>query len=144
MTPDDVQRVAQAYVRPDRLSIVLVGNARAFVPQLRAVGFTDFEVIPIERARPDVGALRRERAGRGLGALSAAAARRFRRMPPRRAMRIMMSCGEPSGDLYAGALVERAARARAGRRDLRPRRRSLRQAGGAAASRTTAASRSPA
>jgi hypothetical protein len=29
------------------LSIVLVGNASAFVPQLKAVGFTDVEVIPI-------------------------------------------------------------------------------------------------
>jgi zinc protease len=48
VTPDDVQRVSQAYIRPDRLSIVLVGNARAFVQQLRAVGFTEFEVIPIE------------------------------------------------------------------------------------------------
>ena len=47
ITPDDVQRVAKAYIRPDRLSIVLVGNARAFVPQLQAVGFADFEVIPI-------------------------------------------------------------------------------------------------
>src|SRR5207237_442974 len=41
VTPDDVQRVARQYVRPDRLSIVLVGNARAFIPQLQAVGFTD-------------------------------------------------------------------------------------------------------
>ena len=47
ITPDDIQRVARQYVRPDRLSIVLVGNASAFVPQLRAVGFTDVEVIPI-------------------------------------------------------------------------------------------------
>ena len=62
VTPDDIQRVAQQYVQPDRLSIVLVGNARAFVPQLRAVGFTDFEVIPIERARSDVGELAAGRA----------------------------------------------------------------------------------
>ena len=47
VTPDDVQRVARQYVHPDRLSIVLVGNARAFVPQLQAVGFTDYEVIPL-------------------------------------------------------------------------------------------------
>ena len=47
VTPDDIQRVARAYVRPDRLSIVLVGNATEFVPQLRRVGFTDFEVIPL-------------------------------------------------------------------------------------------------
>jgi zinc protease len=59
VTPDDIQRVAQAYIRPDRLSIVLVGNARAFVAQLRAVGFTDFEVIPIEQLDLMSGALRR-------------------------------------------------------------------------------------
>jgi zinc protease len=60
VTPDDVQRVAQAYIRPDRLSIVLVGNARAFVQQLRAVGFTDFEVIPIENLDLMSGGLQRD------------------------------------------------------------------------------------
>jgi hypothetical protein len=59
VTPDDVQRVSQAYIKPDRLSIVLVGNARAFVQQLRAVGFTDFEVIPIEQLDLMSGGLRR-------------------------------------------------------------------------------------
>lgn len=49
ITPDDIQAVARQYIRPDRLSIVLVGNAKAFVGQLRAQGFTEFEVIPIER-----------------------------------------------------------------------------------------------
>ena len=59
VTPDDIQRVSQAYIRPDRLSIVLVGNARAFVQQLRAVGFTDFEVIPIENLDLMAGGLQR-------------------------------------------------------------------------------------
>jgi len=49
ITPDDIQRVARQYIKPDRLSIVLVGNAQGFVSQLRAVGFTDFEIIPIEQ-----------------------------------------------------------------------------------------------
>jgi hypothetical protein len=57
MTPINV---AQTYIRPDRLSIVLVGNARAFVQQLRAVGFADFEVIPIEKLDLMSGALQRE------------------------------------------------------------------------------------
>jgi zinc protease len=48
VTPDDILRVARFYVRPDRLSIVLVGNAAEFVPQLKRVGFADFEVIPID------------------------------------------------------------------------------------------------
>lgn len=43
--PDDIERVARYYLRPDRLSIVLVGNAAAFVPQLRRVGFDTVEVI---------------------------------------------------------------------------------------------------
>jgi len=47
VTPEEVQRVSRQYIRPDRLSIVLVGDASAFVPQLRQVGFSDFEVIPI-------------------------------------------------------------------------------------------------
>jgi zinc protease len=47
--PDDIQRVARQYVRPDRLSIVLVGNASAFVPQLQRVGFAEFEIIPIDQ-----------------------------------------------------------------------------------------------
>jgi zinc protease len=45
VTTDEVQRVARFYLRPDRLSIVLVGNAQAFIPQLRRLGFTSFEVI---------------------------------------------------------------------------------------------------
>ena len=49
VTPDDILRVARFYVRPDRLSIVLVGNAAAFVPQLKQVGFSDFDVIPIDQ-----------------------------------------------------------------------------------------------
>ena len=47
VTPDDVQRVARGYFRPDRLAIVLVGNADAFVKDLKGVGFGEFERIPI-------------------------------------------------------------------------------------------------
>ncbi len=60
VTPDDIQRVARAYVVPDRLSIVLVGNAKAFVPQLKAVGFPEFEVIPIEQLDLMAATLRRD------------------------------------------------------------------------------------
>ena len=47
--PDDIQRVARQYVRPDRLSIVLVGNARAFASQLIELGFGAYEVIPVDQ-----------------------------------------------------------------------------------------------
>jgi zinc protease len=60
ITPDDIQRVARQYIRPDRLSVVLVGNAQAFLPQLRAIGITDFEVIPIQQLDLMSATLKRE------------------------------------------------------------------------------------
>lgn len=45
--PDDIRRVARTYLRPDRLSVVLVGNADAFVKELRGIGFPEFERIPM-------------------------------------------------------------------------------------------------
>lgn len=47
VSPDDVQRVARSYFKPDRLAVVLVGNADAFVTDLKGVGFGEFERIPI-------------------------------------------------------------------------------------------------
>jgi zinc protease len=72
ITPDDILRVSQRYIRPDRLSIVLVGNARAVVPQLREVGLNEFEVIPIEQLDLMSGTLKR--AGRRAGGLADAPA----------------------------------------------------------------------
>ena len=47
VTPDDVQRVARALLRPDRLSVVLVGNAAAFASQLNGIGFGNFETVEL-------------------------------------------------------------------------------------------------
>ena len=47
VTVDDIQRVARSLLRPDRLSIVLVGNAAAFASQLRGVGFDTFETVEL-------------------------------------------------------------------------------------------------
>jgi zinc protease len=47
VTVDDIQRVARAYLKPDRLSIVLVGNAAAFAAQLKGVGFGTFESVEL-------------------------------------------------------------------------------------------------
>lgn len=48
VTVDDVQRVARRFLNPTRLSIVLVGDASSFVPGLKAAGFSEFEVVPID------------------------------------------------------------------------------------------------
>jgi zinc protease len=47
ITPEDIQRVAQKYLHPDRLSIVLVGDASVFAKQLAGVGFDHVERIPL-------------------------------------------------------------------------------------------------
>ena len=47
VTVDDIQRVSRNYLRPDRLSVVLVGNASVFSAQLRGVGFGTFETVEI-------------------------------------------------------------------------------------------------
>jgi len=47
ITPVDIERVTRAYFRPDRLSIVLVGNAAAFLPLLQRAGFGSAEVVSL-------------------------------------------------------------------------------------------------
>ena len=47
ITVDDIQRVAQLYLHPDKLSIVLVGDASVFAKDLPGVGFDRVERIPI-------------------------------------------------------------------------------------------------
>ena len=47
ITVDDIQRVAQLYLHPNKLSIVLVGDASVFAKDLAGVGFDQVERIPI-------------------------------------------------------------------------------------------------
>lgn len=47
ITPDEIQRVARKYLHPDRLSIVLVGDASVFAKDLAGVGFEQVDRIPI-------------------------------------------------------------------------------------------------
>jgi len=61
VTPADIQRVARQYVKPDRLSIVLVGNARAFASQLIDLGFGGYEVIPVDQLDLMSATLKKER-----------------------------------------------------------------------------------
>jgi len=47
VTTMDIQRVVREFLKPDQLSIVLVGDASVFAGQLKALGFGEFERIPI-------------------------------------------------------------------------------------------------
>ena len=44
---DDIQRVARFYLKPDRLSVVMVGDASTFEDDVREVGFDRYELVPI-------------------------------------------------------------------------------------------------
>ena len=62
VTVEDLHRVARNYLRPDRLTIVLVGDASAFVKQLPGAGFEKFEVIPASELDLSSADLRRKAA----------------------------------------------------------------------------------
>jgi zinc protease len=47
ITPDDIQHVARTHLQPDRLSIVLVGNASGFTSQLKGLGFDRYEIVSL-------------------------------------------------------------------------------------------------
>jgi zinc protease len=47
VTVEDVERAARTCLRPERLSIVLVGNARAFASRLTGLGFDAYEIVPL-------------------------------------------------------------------------------------------------
>ncbi len=72
VTVDDIQRVAQQYLKPDRLSIVLVGNAAAFAPQLHGIGLPQFETVDVDNL--DLTAVNFQRAKSAVSGGGAAAA----------------------------------------------------------------------
>jgi len=56
--------VSRQLLKPDQLSIVLVGDAATFVDQLRRMGFTDYDRIPIGQLDLDSPTLRSASGGR--------------------------------------------------------------------------------
>ena len=59
VTADDVQRVARSYIQPERLSVVMVGNAAAFRDQLAKAGIGSFETIPLAELDLSAASLRK-------------------------------------------------------------------------------------
>ena len=84
VTVDDIQRVAREYLRPDRLSVVLVGNAAAFASQLKGVGFATYETVELGELDLMSATLKRggARSGRA-GAPAPASVAEARRFGPR-------------------------------------------------------------
>jgi len=65
ITPEDIQRVAQQYLHPDRLSIVLVGDSSVFGKDLAGAGFDQVERIPLNELDFTAPDMRRKPAASG-------------------------------------------------------------------------------
>jgi zinc protease len=105
VTVDDIQRVAQQYLHPDRLSIVLVGDASVFAKQLAGVGFDQVERISVEEldlSSPDL----RRRTARGAGRIEPIAYRQEAAAQP--------AAGQKIAPQDARALIDRAVAAKGG------------------------------
>jgi zinc protease len=63
VTPTEIQRVARQLLKPDALTVVLVGDAATFVNQLKQMGFSEFERIPVSQLDLDAPSLRRGTGG---------------------------------------------------------------------------------
>jgi zinc protease len=60
VTPDDIQRVAREYLRPDRLAVVLVGDAARFKDLLKGLGFEGHEIVRLQDLDVTTATLRRD------------------------------------------------------------------------------------
>jgi outer membrane lipoprotein-sorting protein len=118
VTVDDIQRVARAFLRPDRLSVVLVGNAAAFASQLKGVGFSTYETI--ELGDLDLTAANFKRAGtRAGGAGQAGWAGGAGRAPLRYVDERQQSTITPQEGEKAQALLDQVISAKGGLDKLR-------------------------
>ncbi len=119
---DEIQRVARYYYRPDRLSIVLVGNAQAFSAQLRGIGFNAFEIVDMANLDLTTVDFKRAsaRAASLVGAPPLAAVRTLAR--PRAAYTLMSAVqagAAPSAESSGTALLDRVIAAKGGLDTLR-------------------------
>lgn len=115
VTVDDIQRVARTYLKPDRLSVVLVGNASAFAGQLQGIGFGMFETVDIDNL--DLTAVDFKRTDRRADGAAAAPPTAAGRQTYRRATQ--QATIVPEEGRAAQALLERVIAAKGGLEKLR-------------------------
>jgi zinc protease len=113
VTVDDIQRVARTYLRPDRLSIVLVGDASKFEKQLSGAGFAQFERIPVSELDLSVPGLRR-RSATGAGGRVQPIGLRFPAAPAAFAKAPAPKAAGREQREDADALIQRAVRGKGG------------------------------
>lgn len=114
VTPGDIQRVAEEYLKPDRFAIVLVGDADTFVSQLRGAGFDKFERVPLSELDLNAADLRRRAAAPQPPPVPANAAATRTMVRP-----ISQTAPQSGDDRQARALIERAIEAKGGFEKLR-------------------------
>jgi zinc protease len=114
ITPDDIQRVAREYLHPDRLSIVLVGDASVFAKQLAGAGFDQYERIPLsdlDLGSPDLKRRPTTTQGRPMPAAY--------RIPDSEQVQPAPRASVTSASASADDLIEKAVRAKGGIEKLR-------------------------
>lgn len=114
---DEIQRVARAYLKPDRLSVVLVGDASSFVDKLKGVGFDKVERISLPEL--DLTAADLKRSAVGGASRDDAAAAAAGAAAPTPAPRAPMSAEGAAEAARAHAIISRAIESQGGLDRLR-------------------------
>jgi zinc protease len=114
VTVADIQRVMRAYLQPDRLSVVLVGNLAAFEKDLKGVGFTNYERVELANLDLTTADFKRP-----TGRAGAAAQPRLRPISFQEPVRSPAPLITPQEGAGARALLDRAIAAKGGLQKLR-------------------------
>ncbi|MBI1872725.1 MAG: insulinase family protein [Acidobacteria bacterium] len=117
---DDISRVARAFLKPDRLSVVLVGNASAFASKLAGVGFGKFETVSLRDLDLTTTDFKRGKANGGGTDSDVRYELTWAAQARSRAQKRPSAAPPTAEDLSRGkALVERAAKAKGGLEKLK-------------------------
>ncbi|MGE5245003.1 MAG: insulinase family protein [Betaproteobacteria bacterium] len=122
VTPDDIERVARVYLKPDRLSVVLVGNAAAFEPDLKGAGFGRFETVELKDLDLTSADFRVPKVAHGAGGAASASLRLLMDRTAAYQHASQQSTGTPVAPREGGdatALLDRAIAAKGGLATLR-------------------------